>query len=85
MICVWAGKALLVGASEEKENTMSRIITISELSNKTLAELHALYRQMQQALAQAAPGSTDHRQAVASLDAINRMIRLRQQALAPRF
>lgn len=64
---------------------MSRIITVSELSNRTLPELHVLYRQVQQALAQAQPGTDAHRHAVASLDAVSRMIRLRQQAPAPRF
>ncbi|MCF8708783.1 hypothetical protein [Rhizorhapis sp. SPR117] len=64
---------------------MSRIITVSELSNRSLAELHVLYRQVQQSLAQAAPGSDAQRHAVASLDAVSRMIRLRQQAMAPRF
>lgn len=64
---------------------MSRIITTSELSNRSLAELHALYRQVQQALAQAQPGTEPHRHAVASLEAVSRMIRLRQQAMGPRF
>lgn len=86
MMCVTgAVEALMVGASEKKENAMSRIITVSELSHKSLAELHALYRQVQLALAQAQPGTEAHRHAVASLDAVSRMIRLRQQAPAPRF
>lgn len=64
---------------------MSRIITVSELSNRSLAELHVLYRQVQQSLAQAEPGSDAQRHAVASLEAVSRIIRLRQQAMAPRF
>lgn len=64
---------------------MSRIITTNELSNRSLAELHALYRQVQQALAQAQPGTEPHHHAVTSLDAVSQMIRLRQHPMGPRF
>ncbi|MDF1600959.1 hypothetical protein PZ895_14445 [Mesorhizobium sp. YIM 152430] len=64
---------------------MSRIITMNDLHGRSLAELHVLHHELQQALAGTAPGTDAQRQALASLEAIRRMIRLRQQALSPRF
>ncbi len=64
---------------------MSRLITIADLQGRSLGELQLMQHQVQCALAQTPPGSEAHRHAVADLDAIRRMIRLKQQALAPRF
>ena len=64
---------------------MSCIITASDLSRRSLPELFTLLCQLQKSLAQANPGSDTYREAVASLDAVRRMIRVRQQAMAPRF
>lgn len=64
---------------------MTSIITTSDLIGRSLADLHVLYHQLQVQLAQAQPGTVAHRDAVASLDVIRRAIRLKQQALAPRF
>lgn len=60
-------------------------LTITALHGRTLSDLHVLHHQVQQALNAATPGSDAHRDAVANLDAIRRMIRLMQQAMAPRF
>lgn len=64
---------------------MSRQYTITDLQGRSLPELHVMLHQVQCALAQAQPDTAAQRDAVASLDAIRRMIRLKQQALAPRF
>lgn len=64
---------------------MTSIITTSDLNGRSLADLHVLHHQLQAQLAQAQPGTVAHRDAVASLDVIRRTIRLKQQALAPRF
>ena len=64
---------------------MSCIITTSDLSGRSLPELFTLQRRLQNLLSQSQPGSAPHREAVASLDAVRRMIRHRQQAMAPRF
>lgn len=64
---------------------MSCIITPSDLTGRSLPELFTLQHRLQNLLAQAQPGSAVHRETVASLDAVRRTIRLRQQALAPRF
>ncbi len=81
-----AGKALMFGASQTKggEN-MSRIITASELQNRSLTELQALYRTVQQELAASAPGSAARRNALASLENISRAIAQRRVYPAPRF
>lgn len=85
MLCVRGRKAPMDGASERRRNTMSRLITIADLQGRSLAELHVMQHQVQCALAQAQPGTEAHRLTVASLDAIRRMVRQKQQALAPRF
>lgn len=64
---------------------MTSIITTSDLNGRSLPELHVLHHRLQDLLAQAQPGSVAHRDTVASLDAVRRMIRQRQQAMAPRF
>ncbi|WP_372837483.1 hypothetical protein [Phaeovulum sp.] len=64
---------------------MSRLITIADLQSRSLADLHVMQHHVQCALAQTQPGTEAHRHAVAGLDAIRRMIRQKQQALAPRF
>lgn len=64
---------------------MSHHYTIADLQGRSLPELQLLQHQVQCALAQTQPGTEAHRQAVASLDAIRRMIRHKQQAMAPRF
>lgn len=64
---------------------MSHQVTSADLQRRSLAELHVMQHQVQCTLAQIKPGTDAHRDAVASLDAIRRTIRLKQQALAPRF
>lgn len=64
---------------------MSHQYTIADLQGRSLADLNVMQHQVQCALAQTRPGTEAHRQAVASLEAIRRMIRQKQQALAPRF
>lgn len=64
---------------------MSCIVTTSDLSGRSLAELHALHYQLQTLLARTQPGTAARRETVASLDAVRRVIRQRQQAMAPRL
>ena len=64
---------------------MSYEVTSADLQRHSLAELHVMQHQVQCALARTNPGTDAHHDAVASLDAIRRIIRLKQQALAPRF
>jgi hypothetical protein len=76
-------KALIVGAENGKENAMSRILTNTWLQSRTLHELHVLRGETLRALAAAQPGSPAARDAVASLAAVDRMIRLRTPGLRP--
>lgn len=85
MLCVRGRKAPMDGASERRRNTMSRQYTSTDLQGRSLAELHVMLHQVQCAVAQARLDTAAHRDAVASLDAIRRIIRLKQQAMAPRF
>ncbi len=85
MLCVRGRKAPMDGASERRRNTMSRLITSADLQGRSLAELQVMLHQAHCALAQTWPGSDRHRDAVAALDDIRRMIRLKQQTMAPRF
>lgn len=56
---------------------MSRIYTFQDLQTRTLSELHTLRGALQRDLSLAAPYSADARQTLASLDIVNRMIRMR--------
>ena len=56
---------------------MTKIITCSELRYHTLEELQALYRALQIELRRAAPGSTERRIAVASLESVRRVMAMR--------
>jgi hypothetical protein len=51
---------------------MNRVITRSELIGRSDTELAALFRQVSLGLAQLAPGSQAHRNALASLENIAR-------------
>jgi len=51
---------------------MSRIITTSELENRNKQELSALFRKVSQETAKSEPGSPERRNALASLENINR-------------
>ena len=54
---------------------MCRIITASELNNKTSNELSALFYKVSQAVAKSEPGSPERRNALASLENISRAMR----------
>jgi hypothetical protein len=69
----------------KRSDAMNVIITPSDLSGRSLPELFTLQHRLQTVLAQAQPGTAAYRETVASLDTVRRTIRLRQQALAPRF
>ena len=56
---------------------MTNIITCSELRYRTLAELEALFRTLQIELGRTAPGSTERRIAVASLESVRRVMAMR--------
>ena len=74
-----ARKALMVGASEQTEEMkMNRIITQSELQNRNLEELKVAFHKAQQDLAMSAPNSPERRNALASLENIQRAMSSRQ-------
>ncbi len=56
---------------------MTKIITCSELRYRTLAELEALFRTLQNELARIAPGSREHAVMLASLDSVRSAIMAR--------
>lgn len=64
---------------------MTSIITTSDLNGRSMPELQVLHNRLQNLLAQSQPGSVAYRDTVTSLDTVRRMIRQRQQAMAPRF
>jgi len=66
---------------------MSSLITAWELQNRTEKELCALFRKVSQEAAQSEPGSPERRNAIASLENINRALNtLRTQyPKPPRF
>ena len=53
---------------------MCKIITPAGLQYRSLAELQALYRKVQQELSMSAPGSAARRNTLASLENISRAI-----------
>lgn len=53
---------------------MSGIITTSELENRNKQELSALFCKVSQQVAKSEPGSPERRNALASLENINRML-----------
>lgn len=59
---------------------MSRIYTFQDLQARTLSELYALRGTLQRELSLAAPYSVEIRQTLASLDVVNRLIRMRSPA-----
>lgn len=59
---------------------MSPTYTFQDLQTRTLSELHTLRGTLQRDLALAAPQSAHARQTLVSLDAVNRMIRMRSPA-----
>jgi len=61
---------------------MCRIITESELTNKTDIELSALFRKVSREIVNSESDSPKRRKALASLDNINRAMRVRY--IAPR-
>ena len=56
---------------------MCRIITASELQNKTDIELSALFRKVSQQVTKSEPGTPERRNALASLENIQRVINTR--------
>jgi hypothetical protein len=62
---------------------MSRIYTLQDLQTRTLSELHALRGALYRELALASQHSPEARQTLASLDAVNRVIR--QRTTGPRL
>ena len=62
---------------------MCKIITTAELQYRSLAELQALYRKVQQELSMSAPGSAARRNALASLENISRSIAQRRVYPSP--
>lgn len=75
--CVGAGKAPVVGASQEKEETTMKLITHFELATRSTSELHALYREIFNALVRSAPGSDERRNCLASLENVRSEMRNR--------
>jgi hypothetical protein len=63
---------------------MSRTFTLQDLQTRSLSELHALRGTLLRALGATRPGSDACRDAQLSLDAVNRMIRLRTPGFGPR-
>ena len=59
---------------------MCRIITESELTNKTDIELSALFRKVSREIVNSKIGSPERRKALASLDNISRAMRTRHSA-----
>ncbi len=57
---------------------MSSLITAWELQNRTEKELCALFRKVSQEAAQSDPGTPERRNAVASLENINRALNTRR-------
>ena len=56
---------------------MTRIITPADLQGRSLTDLQALYRTVQQELAQSESGSQARRDALASLEALSLAIAIR--------
>ena len=59
---------------------MCRIITASELTNKTFIDLSALFRQVSEEIAKSEPGSPERLNGLASLESISRAMRSRRIA-----
>ena len=57
---------------------MSKVITVFELQRLPQNELAAMQRNMQDALTRSAEGSTERRNALASLENINRVLNARR-------
>ena len=70
------------GREDEEEKTMSTVLTIATLQTRSDLELQTLTRKAQYDLACSAPGSEERRDALATLDNINCV--MRQRALRPR-
>lgn len=63
---------------------MTRIITPADLQGRTLNELQALYRAVQQELVQSEPGSAARSNALSSLEAIS-VAMAQRYSLSPRL
>jgi len=75
--------APMVGAARTtKENSMSTVLTISTLQNRSDLELQNLLRKARYDLECTATGSTERRDALATLDNITAV--MRQRAMRPR-
>jgi len=61
-----------------------RLITASELANKTLSQLNVLYRMISEKLAETEPDSIDRANMIASLANISRAIAARRMS-GPKF
>lgn len=57
---------------------MSRIITAAELRHRTFCELKALHRRLLTELMRSAPGSADRRNALVSLETVERAMAQRR-------
>ena len=64
---------------------MSRIITMAELQNRSLAQLHALHCKVQQELTVSALDSHARRNALASLENISRAMAYARRFKGPRL
>lgn len=65
------------------EIKMSKVITMSELQYLPPGELAAMQRQIRDALTRSAAGSAERRNALASLENINRVLNMRRALKAP--
>ena len=63
---------------------MTRIITPADLQGRSLADLQALYRTVQQELVQSEPGSQARREALAAIEALSLAIAQRRARGGPR-
>jgi hypothetical protein len=75
--------ALMVGAARTtEENSMSTVLTMAALQSRSDLELQTLMRKAQYDLECTAPGSAERRDALATLENINRV--MAQRVMRPR-
>jgi hypothetical protein len=70
------------GREDKEEKIMSTVLTISTLQTRSDLELRTLFRKAQYDLECSAPGSEDRRDALATLENLNRV--MAQRTLCPR-
>jgi hypothetical protein len=80
---VGRGQKAAITRPETKEKKMMRVISTSELSRLTRAQLFALYTQMQAVLADMAQGSTEYEFVIGTLANIKLVLFRRSPAPAP--